>query len=125
VQTAWNHASLLSLGGLAPITVFIRRPAQNPLDTIWRKDQENFIETWKTAEEIRALTDSLRDALLEIYKTSNTKGKETREARIAKLEVGDFVLLAAPEKKFPPNLREKRTGPYRVVETISSHVYRV
>ena len=42
-----------------------------------------------------------------------------------KFEIGDFVLLAAPEKKFPPKLQAKWTGPYTAIETISSHVYRV
>jgi hypothetical protein len=79
VQSALNHACIPSLGGLAPITVFTGLPAQNPLDVIWRKDQEKFIETRKTAEEIRAVTHSSRDALLEMHKkVTSTASSEHR-----------------------------------------------
>jgi hypothetical protein len=39
--------------------------------------------------------------------------------------IGDFVLLAGPEKENPPKLHANRTGPYTLVETTSNHVYQV
>jgi len=46
----------------------------------FQKDHDKFIETRKTAEEIRALTDSLRDSLLEMHKkvTSTASDLEHR-----------------------------------------------
>ena len=135
VQNALNHASLPSIGGLAPITVFkfTGLPAQNPLAAIWRNDQEKVIETRKTAGDIRALTDSLRDALLEIHKyvtlTASRLRTQTRRKfenqKLPNFKIGDFVLFAAHEMKFPPKLRAKWTGPYRVVKTISNHVHQI
>ena len=106
LQSALNHASLPSLGGMLPITVFTGLPAQNPLDVIWRKDHEKFIETQKTAEEIGALTNSLRDALLEMHKKvastasrlRTQKRRKFEKHKLPNFEIGDFVLLAAPEK---------------------------
>ena len=108
VQSALNQASIPSLGGVVPITVFTGLPAQNPLDVVWRKDQEKFIEARKTSEEIRALTGSLRGLLWEMHKkvTSTVSSLRTQKRRkfekhqLPNFEIGDFVLLAAPEKSF-------------------------
>jgi hypothetical protein len=106
VQSALNHASLPSLGELASITVFTGLPAEKPLDVIRRKDHKKLIETRKTAEEIRALTASLRDALLELQKKIISTASRLRtqmqtkfeKHQLPNFEIGDFVLLTTAEK---------------------------
>ena len=87
----------------------------------------------KTAEEIRALTDSFRDALLETHhkvtwtasRLPTQKRRKFEKHNFPNFEIHDFVLLAAPENQFPPKLGAKWTGPYRVAETVSNYVDQV
>jgi len=90
-----------------------RTSSSEPAVCDLKKNHEKFIETRKTAEEIRALTVSLQDALSEMRRkfTSTASRLRTQKRRrfekhqLPNFEIGDFVLLAAPPNKFHPKLR--------------------
>jgi len=79
------------------------------------KNKEKFIETPKTAQEIRAVTDSLRDSLLQMHAQVNStasrigtqKRMKFEKHKLPKCEICDFLLVALPEEEVPSKAPRK------------------
>jgi len=136
VQRVINHTRSQRLNNKAPITVFTGLEADSPLDIIIQKDNKKFITLTtydQLKENIIKSIDKMKISMDEMHKDVQLSKEEKRKAAERYLNnksrppppnfiVGDYVLALRHVRS---KLQNRWTGPYKIIEQVSSWVYKI
>jgi hypothetical protein len=117
---------------LAPLTIFTGRPADSPLLSILKSDDEvlptlsdvraqQILCIEKLCGAVDAIHKQARDTASSRRAASRSRSQQ-RPAVLPNYDVGDFVLVARHEQHVGAKLTLRWRGPQRVVSAISDHV---
>ena len=135
IQHSLNHRPQRRLGGRAPITVMTGLPPDNPIDTVFYNPQTLAIASVDidTEESSRAV-DELQNSSFMMHKevaelTENERqlqrNSRSHHRNFPNFGLGDYVLVAIPEKKSVSKLYFTWHGPYRIVDLHNGYVFSV
>jgi hypothetical protein len=135
IQHTLNHRPQQRLGGRAPITVMAGLPADNPLDSIFFNPQIGTISTIELESTVisqatEKLIESLNNMHKDIFNITEIermrhRQQSSRDRFFPNFGVGDYVLVAIPEKQHGNKLTLAWHGPYRVTDTHKGYVFSV
>ena len=135
VQSALNNSPSPQRGNIAPLTAFTGRSPDSPLQSlVCTHACETYSLDMIRAQQLMQI-DTLRASIDAIHRQAATSASNRRASaraghnkpgtRHANFEVGDFVLIAKREFRGGEKLSLRWRGPYRVVSTLSEHLYDV
>ena len=135
VEHTLNHRTQRRLGGHAPVTVMTGLPADNPLDTIFYNPQNltisfveiNTDEILKAVEEIQSSLALMHKNVLEVttQERESQRVSLSRNRNFPNFRLGDYVLVAIPEKKSVSKLYFVWHGPYKIVDLHDNYTFSV
>ena len=137
IQFALNHSPREDKANLAPITIFTGlRPSSNLDSLISPLTQGGFSRNPMTMEELQKMTKELQSSMDRMHKTVfdsvSTKREQNRKRRLnsratraINFGLGDYVLVALPERVHPKKMDIKWSGPYQIVSVVNDYVYEV
>lgn len=141
IQHGINNTPSVNLAGKAPIEAFLGLPCNSPLDGLLYKARVLSLDTARSEDFAviysKCLTDYMagrttdQARLVEIVNDTinrrrivNDKYNRKRfEPEIPNFIVGSYVMVSSVGHV--PKLVSNWTGPYRVVEVVNSHIYKV
>jgi hypothetical protein len=134
IQFALNHSPRKDKCGFSPIELFTGRKPSNNLDAVFGPFNHKFSSKPMPLEDIAKSVEELSASLALMHKAVNEAVSSKRDAqrrqRLKKstkvnFGLGDFVLVSIPKQKIRNKLQIVWSGPYRVMETINDHVFKV
>ena len=136
VQSSINNTASTMLNNLAPITVFLGRPASNPLDAVFSIRSGGIVDATKRSDAVNIgeLTNKLRTSMQVMHKEVAAHQEKMRSAHKEKytkgtlpnFDTGDYVLVA----KHVMGLKQSKLtatwyGPMQIVGSKSPWLYEV
>ena len=136
VKSVLNKTPSTSLNGYSPLQVFTGMEHFGPLDIIFHESEDIIQQLPPTSEEVMKKFMKLREHLEEIHKDldvwrdkQSAKKSDRRKADHRKygvdFDVGDFVMLAVPNRQNHHKIVAKWRGPYKVTRACSDYIYEV
>jgi hypothetical protein len=134
IQFALNHSPRKDKCNLSPVEIMTGIKPSNALDAIFAPFNTKFSAKPITMEELQQHVEQLSVSISLIHKAVNEEvsskrmAQRRRRLKIAKainFGIGDFVLLAIPKRKIRNKMQIVWSGPYRVIDTINDHVFKV
>jgi transposase InsO family protein len=141
VQHCLNHTPLQRLAGHAPVTVMTGHAPDDPLEALYiaGKDEvkqlsKGELESWADyVDRIRKDLDLVHkevaeQQLMEQQRRDRAHKRKHPSMQRANFGEGDFVLTAkvlVDGQKLPNKLSVRWTGPHRIVDVLSEHIFEV
>jgi hypothetical protein len=137
VQMAFNHATVKSLGGFAPVSVFCGLEPSHPIDVFfdpvnrkWRKIEVKQQDFKIFAEELHGILVHREAQVHELQEQtffrSQAKRNLQRGVKPLNVEIGDYVMtLDQPDTKMRSKLSPRWIGPARIIKIINKQRYLV
>jgi hypothetical protein len=134
IQFALNHSPRKDKCNLSPIEIMTGIKPSNALDAIFAPFNTNFSTKPMTLDELQTHVTELSSSLALMHKavdeqvSSKRAANRRRRLKIAKqinFGLGDFVLISIPKQKIRNKMQIIWSGPYKIVEVLSDHVFKV
>ena len=140
VRSVLNRTPSNSLNGFTPLELFTGMSGFGPFNVLFYEEEDRIQGIPLLTEQVRTTFEKLKEHLYEMHRNVNSwrnqkQAKKEKRARDAiysaenrfgvDFSVGDFVMLAVPNKKNHHKLVAKWRGPYRVTRAVSDYIYEV
>ena len=132
VQSTLNHSPTPRLSNHCPTEVFTGLRPKSTLDCVFNSSKDEFVATNLSVNAIQEYVVEIRRGLDQLHKKIHLSksrlrdsSRQSRDKNVRKslprYHIGDFVLVAVVKKR--SKLSARWTGPWKVVSSISDHVF--
>jgi len=134
IQFALNHSPRKDKGNYSPLELFTGNKPNNAVDAVFAPFNTKFSSKPLTLEQLEIHVQELSASLALMHKAVDEQVSSKRAAnRRRRLKhstkinfgLGDFVLVAIPKQKVRNKMQIVWSGPYRIIEVLSDHVFKV